>query len=185
MVPIAHLWMPIVLSAVLVFVGSSIIHMVLRYHRTDIKPTADEEALRQTVKKQNLSPGQYMIPWCPPEQMKAPEMIKKREEGPIALLTVFPSGRVGMGPQLTQWFVYSLVISIFVAYLTGRVVPPGHPYLVVFRVAGTAAFLGYSGAIAIQSIWWGLRWSTAIKNCIDGLIYALLTAGSFGWLWPH
>jgi hypothetical protein len=185
MIPLTALWMPIVLSAVLVFVASSIIHMVLRYHRTDIKPTADEEALRQALKKQNLTPGQYVIPWCPPEQMKAPEMIKKRQEGPVAVLTVLPSGRVGMGPQLAQWFIYCLVISIFVAYLTGRVLAPGHPYLVVFRVAGTAAFLGYSGAAAVQSIWMGLPWSTAIKNILDGLIYALFTAGSFGWLWPR
>jgi len=35
MVPIAALWIPILLSAVIVFVASSIIHMLLPYHRSD------------------------------------------------------------------------------------------------------------------------------------------------------
>jgi hypothetical protein len=89
-----------------------------------------------------------------------------------------------MGPALSRWFIYCLVISIFVAYLTGRVLPGGTSYLAVFRVAGAAAFLGYSGSVAMQSIWMGLPWSTTGKNIFDGLVYALLTAGSFGWLYP-
>jgi hypothetical protein len=55
----------------------------------------------------------------------------------------------------------------------------------VFRFAGTTAFIGYSVALWQMSIWYRRAWSTTIKATVDGLIYALLTAGVFGWLWPR
>jgi hypothetical protein len=76
-------------------------------------------------------------------------------------------------------------MGIMVAYLTGRVLGPGDPYLEVFRVAGTAAFLGYSGAQLPSAIWWGKPLGVAVKEILDGLLYALVTAGAFGWLWPR
>jgi hypothetical protein len=36
-----------------------------------------------------------------------------------------------------------------------------------------------------MSIWYSRAWINTIKSTIDGLIYALLTAGTFGWLWPR
>jgi hypothetical protein len=55
----------------------------------------------------------------------------------------------------------------------------------VFRFAGTTAFLGYAFALAHDSIWFKRRWSTTVKFLFDGLLYGLLTAGTFGWLWPR
>ena len=40
------LWLPIVLSALLVFVVSAIIHMVLKYHNRDYKQLPNEVAVR-------------------------------------------------------------------------------------------------------------------------------------------
>jgi len=186
MVPIAALWLPIIISAVLVFVASTVIHMVLTYHKPDYRPVSDEEGLRQALKKQNLAPGQYHIPHVMDmADFKKPEVLKKFEEGPLAMITIRKAGPMTMTPALIQWFVYLLVISVFVAYLTGRVVAPGTDYLHVFRVAGTTAFLAYAGGQAMQSIWSGTPWSITIKNIFDGLVYSLLTAGSFGWRWPH
>jgi len=84
-----------------------------------------------------------------------------------------------------MWFVFCLIIGLFVAYLTGRTLPFGANYLVVFRVAGTAGFLGYGLGHISDGIWKGQPWSATIKEVIDGLIYGLLTAGTFGWLWPR
>ena len=42
MVSLADLWLPILLSAVLVFVASSLIHMVLGWHRHDFKGSSRE-----------------------------------------------------------------------------------------------------------------------------------------------
>lgn len=186
MVPLTALWLPIILSAVFIFAASTLIHMVLGYHKSDYRPTSDEEALRQALKKQNLPPGQYHVPHVMDfADMKKPEFLKKFEEGPLAIITIRKAGPMTMTPALVQWFIYTVVISVFVAYVTGRVLPAGTVYLQVFRVAGATAFLAYAGAMAVQSIWSGCPWRITIKNSFDGLIYALLTAGTFGWRWPH
>ena len=78
-----------------------------------------------------------------------------------------------------------MVVGVFAAYLTGRALPTGAAYLKVFRFAGTTAFMGYSVALWQMSIWYRRAWSTTIKATVDGLIYALLTAGTFGWLGPR
>ncbi len=185
MVMLPELWLPIVLAAVMVFIVSSIVHMVLRYHRTDYKGMPDEEAVRAALGKQNLAPGVYPIPYTPDmKQMNAPETIKKYEEGPVALITMLRKGRISMGPYLGKWFVYCLLISFVVAYVVSRTLVPGTAYLQVFRVAGTAAWLGYAGGSISAGIWKGLPWSVVIKEVFDGLLYALATAGVFGALWP-
>ncbi len=186
MVGLVSLWLPIVLSAVLVFVASSLIWNVLGYHRSDFKGMRDEAALLDAMRKQGLSPGQYVFPHAADrKQMHNPEMLKKYEEGPIGLLILWPPGAPKVGGRLVRWFVYLLALSTFVAYLAGRTLSPGTAYLAVFRVAGTAAILGYVGALVPNSIWWGRSWATTLKEIADGVVYGLLTAGVFGWLWPR
>lgn len=186
MVTIAALWLPIVLSGVLVFVVSSIIHMVFKYHRSDFAPMPDEAATRAALGKQQLSPGQYVVPCVRDmKEMRSPEMVRKRAEGPVAFITVLPNGPVNMGKQLLLWFLYSIGIAVFVAYLTSRMLAPGTAYLQVFRLAGTIAFLGYAGAVVWTGIWKGVPWSNVGKDVFDGLVYALLTAGAFAGFWPE
>ena len=114
-----------------------------------------------------------------------PEFAAKIKAGPVMMLRIMPVGSMSMGPQLAQWFVYLLVVGLFAAYVAGRALPVGAPYLAVFRFAGVAAFLGYSMALWQMSIWYKRPWMTTLKATIDGLLYALLTAGTFGWLWPR
>jgi len=84
-----------------------------------------------------------------------------------------------------QWFVFCLIVGFFVAYLAAHTIPRELQYLEVFRVVGTAAFLAYGLGHLSDGIWKGQRWGLTIKEVIDGLIYGLLTAGTFGWLWPR
>jgi hypothetical protein len=184
MVSLGALWIPIVLSAVIVFVASSILHMVLPYHRSDYKKLPDEEKVRAAIGG-GLTPGLYAVPYCTPKDMKLAAAIEKYKQGPVALMSVYPSAPPAMPKFLGEWFVYCLIISYFVAYLAGRTVAHGTPYLAVFRVVGTAAFLAYGLANLANGIWRGQPWSVVTKEVIDGLIYALLTAGTFGWLWPR
>lgn len=86
---------------------------------------------------------------------------------------------------LIMWFVYCVVIGFFTAYITGRTVPPSANYLIVFRVAGATSFMAYGLANLANGIWKGEPWGVVIKHVVDGLVYALLTAGTFGWLWPR
>lgn len=186
MVTIMSLWIPILLSAVIVFIASSILHMVLGYHRSDYKKLPNEESLLEAMRKETLQPGFYPFPYqSGPKEMKSPEMIEKFKKGPVGYVTVIPNGPPAMGKYLTMWFLFCLVIAIFVAYLTGRTMSPGADYLAVFRVAGTIAFLGYGVGQLMDSIWKGQPWSSTMKQVLDGFIYGLLTAGTFGWLWPR
>ncbi|HEU5250917.1 MAG TPA: hypothetical protein VFW15_13095 [Thermoanaerobaculia bacterium] len=186
MVPVTSLWLPILLSAVIVFVASSILHMVLRYHRTDFAKLPAEDEIADALRKNGVAPGDYMFPYAEgPAAMKDPAFLEKRKRGPIGVLTVIPGGSVSMAPYLAQWFVYCVVVGVFAAYVAGRALAPGAPYPSVFRFAGCTAFVAYSLALWQNSIWYRRKWSTTIKSNFDGLLYGLLTAGTFGWLWPR
>lgn len=185
MVPVTSLWLPILLSAVVVFVASSVMHMVLRYHRTDYDRLPAEEEILAALRNAGVQPGDYLFPWAgSPAAMKDPAYAEKRKRGPNGLLTIIKTGTPSMGPYFAKWFLYCIVVSLFAAYIAGRALEPGAPYLPVFRFVGSTAFVGYSLALWQNSIWYGRRWSTTLKSNFDGLIYGLLTAGVFGWLWP-
>jgi hypothetical protein len=186
MTGLAALWLPILLSSVIVFVASSLIHMVLPWHKSDYPKLPNEDQVMNALRPFGIPPGDYVMPRPAGQQgMRSPEFIEKMKKGPVVMMTVLPNGPTGMAKNLTQWFVFCLVIGVFAAYVSGRALPPGSPYLAVFRFAGVAAFLGYAGALWPMSIWFRRAWMTTIKATIDGLIYALLTAGTFGWLWPR
>src|SRR5208282_3159523 len=175
MVPLAALWLPIVLAAVIVFVASSIMHMLLPYHRSDYQPLPDEDALRAAMRAAGLKRGLYVFPFGTHKDMKSPAMIEKYNQGPVGFMTILPSGPPAMPKFLGLWFGYCLVIAFFVAYLTGHTVLAGANYLIVFRVAGTAAFMAYGLGHLSNGIWKGQPWGMTIKEVIDGLVYGLLT----------
>jgi hypothetical protein len=185
MVSIPSLWLPILLSSVLVFFASWLVHMFLPYHHSDFGRVPSEDEVQDVLRKFDIPPGDYMIP-CGggPEAMKSPDFQAKIKKGPVVVLTVFGPAAMNMGASLGQWFVYLLFVGALVAYVTGRALPIGSPYLEVFRFAGCTAFIAYSIALWQDSIWYKRKWSTTIKNNFDGLVYGLLTAGIFGWLWP-
>lgn len=185
MVSIVSLWLPILLSAVAVFFISSIIHMVLGYHKNDFTGLPDEQQVMDDLRKANLSPGDYHFPRPKDmKDMKTPEFTEKMKQGPVGMLTIMQSGPPTMNKELFQWFVYCIIVGIFAAYVASRAVPMGADYLAVFRFAGVTAFAGYSLALLQNSIWFKRSWAVTFKSMFDGLIYALFTGGIFGWLWP-
>jgi hypothetical protein len=180
------LWMPIVLSAVIVFVVSSVIHMMSPWHKSDYPQLAKQDAIMDALRPFAIPPGDYMLP-RPNDmsEMKSQAFIDKVNKGPKVVMTVMKPGMTGMGKSLGGWFVYLLVIDVFAAYVAGRALPVGADYLHVFRFVGVTAFLGFSAALWQLTIWYSRSMSITVKSTIDGLIYALLTAGTFGWLWPR
>jgi len=185
MISIVSLWLPILLSAVFVFIVSSIIHMVFKYHNNDFVQVPKEDEVMDALRKFDIPPGDYAVPRAGSmEAMKSPEFVEKTKKGPVLFMTVLQPGMPAMGGQLTMWFVYSVLIGIFAAYVAGRALTPGVHYLTVFRFVGATAFAGYSLALLQNSIWYKRNWSATLKSMFDGLIYALVTAGTFGWLWP-
>ncbi len=179
------LWLPILVSAVIVFVVSSIIHMLLPYHRTDFGQVPQEDEVMGDLRKYSIPPGDYVIPHAgSTKEMGSPEFLEKCTNGPAAFMTVIPSGRPNMTSSLMLWFVYSIIVGFFAAYIVYNSLGPGAHYLAVFRFIGASAFGGYSLALLQNSIWYKRNWGTTFKSMFDGLIYALVTAGTFGWLWP-
>lgn len=185
MVPVTALWLPILLSAVLVFLASSLVHMLTPWHKRDVRGISGEDDAMAALRRLNVAPGDYVMPYAGSrEAMTDPGYAAKLAAGPAVFLTVW-RGTSSMGPQLVGWFVYLLVVSIFSAYMAGAAVPVGGSYLDVFRFAGTTAFAAYAMALPQNSIWWRRNWGFTLRSMIDGLLYGCLTAGVFGWLWPR
>lgn len=185
MVPLMSLWLPILVAAALVFIASSIAHTVLPHHRSDFSEAPDEDAIMDALREAGVQPGtDYVVPHAGPEELKSPEFQAKYAKGPAAIVSVLPAGPPSMGKSLVGWFVYCVVVSVFAAYVAGRAVEAGGDYLSVFRFAGVTAFAGYALALWQSNIWFGRSLSTTVKSNLDGIVYALLTGGVFGWLWP-
>ncbi len=178
---IISLWLPIVVSAVVVFIAGSIIWMAMPWHRNDWSKTPDEERVRAALA--STDPGHYTVPnIADREQFKDPDVKQKLIDGPQAYITVIPSGEPQMGGKLLLMLLYNLLVAVFCAYVVSRSLSAGAEYLAVFRIAGTTAFLAYGMAYIQESIWFGRSWSMTAKNFLDALIYAVLTGGIFGWL---
>ncbi len=185
MTEFSALLLPILVSGVIVFVVSAIIHMALPWHKSEYPKVPQEDKVMDALRPFAIPPGDYMIPRCfGQEEMKSKEFTEKLAKGPVMIVTVLPNGQMGMGKNLIMWFLYSLVVGIFAALVAGSVLPHGSSYHDVFHVVALTAFTGYSLALLQMSIWYSRSWATTIKSMIDGLLYGLLTAGTFGWLWP-
>lgn len=182
MVTLMSLWMPVLISAVVCWLAGAVIWMVLPHHKTDYARVDDEEAAGNVLR--NLQPGQYNIPHIA-DPSKITEADKNRfVEGPVLFLTVLNKGMPNMGKSLAQQFAYYVLVALLIAYVASATLPAGTDYLKVFQVVGTTAWLAYGFSTLQDSIWFGRPWSFSIKIVVDALIYAALTAGIFGWLWP-
>ena len=181
----SDLWLPILLSAVAVFLVSSVLHMALQFHKGDYRKFPGEAKVLGEMRTEGVGPGEYMFPF--PGSMKemgSPEMVDKYKKGPVGFLTVIPNGAPAIGKSLIQWFLYSILVGAFVAYAARMGLERGADYMQVFRLTGTVAILGYGISYIPQSIWKGASWATTLKFIFDGVVYGLVTAGMFGWLWP-
>ena len=186
MVTILSLWLPIVLSAVAIYVASSLIHMVLPYHKSDYTGFPNEDQLLDALRSAGAGTGNYMAPRpASPAAAREPAFKEKVARGPIVTMYVKAGGGFDLPGTLARWFAYVLVVSILAAYVSSRTLAAGADYLTVFRVTGFAVFLAIGGGTPIHSIWYGQKWSTCAKSLFDALVYGLLAGGMFGWLWPR
>jgi hypothetical protein len=188
MVPVSllQLWIPILLSAVCVFAASSLIHMVVKWHASEYRALSNEDEVRAAIRKGTPATGQYVLPHCADmKDMGKPEMQQKYQDGPVGFLVLVPNGAPAMGAALGKWLAYTVLVAFMAAYLASRTLAPGTHYLQVFRVVGAVSFLAYGFGSIQMAIWMGKPWSSAAKDLADALIYGLLSAGVFGWLWPR
>jgi hypothetical protein len=185
MVPIMSLLLPILLSGVVVFLASFVIHMVLPFHRSDYRKLPAEDGVMDALRPFSIPPGDYMMPNAgSPAAMKDPAFLARWNKGPLAVITVLKPGPMSMKASLAQWFLYCVVVSVFAAFIAGRALAPGATLRAIFKFAGCTTFVGYTLALWQETIWYKKAWTTTFRSTVDGLVYALLTAGVFGMLWP-
>lgn len=185
MTGLTPLWLPILLAAVAAFFASFVFHMVVPWHRNDYPKMPREDDFRRLVGPLGVPPGEYMVPRSTSmDEMKAEAFKQKWREGPNMIVTVLPNEEMGMGGTLVKWFAYLLVVALFGAYVASRALPPGAEYLRVFQVVGATTFIALAAALWHIAIWYRRSWRITILDTFDSLVYALLMAGIFGWLWP-
>lgn len=184
MTPFLSLLLPIVASAIAVFVLTLIIHMT-PWHRGDYRRLPDEDGVMKTLRAFNIPPNDYMVPHPGSgEYMKSAEFDGKMNAGPVMVVTVVRSGPWNMGKLMGSWFVFVLVVSASLAYVVGTIVPPGGDRHAVFHHVAVIAFLTYTMGAVPLSIWYQRKWSTTFRYSVDSLLCALATALIFCTMWP-
>ncbi|MEO8378108.1 MAG: hypothetical protein ABI779_00450 [Acidobacteriota bacterium] len=183
MVPLSALWLPILVSAVFVFIASNILWMGLPFwHYRDYKRLPDDKVFVDGAR--SLKAGLYVFPWMDWKTM-TPEQKADAQKGPSAMMIVRNPAVFSFGKTLSLYFLYCLLGSFMAAYVASATLAPGTEYLRVFRIAGAAGMLFWSfGTNVSDAIWYGKPWGATIKHIIDGLIFGMLIGGTFGWLWP-
>jgi len=185
MVPTAQLWLPIVLSAIGVFIASSLIHTVLKWHNADYGKLANEDDVRTAINRGTPAPGLYVVPHHVEGPKMSPELERKFVEGPVAFVMLRASGMPKLGPHLAKWFALNLVIALVVGYLAGHGLGIAAHRHGVFLFTGMVTLLAYGAGSVSDGIWFGRPWSAVVKDLLDALIYGLVTGTVFLWLWPH
>src|SRR5204862_7080812 len=104
MVPLTALWLPILLSAIIIFVASSIVHMLLPYHRSDYQRLPDEDKLLVALRSAGLKRGLYIFPFCTHKEMKSLVVIEKYKQGPAVMVSVLPGSTPGIPNVLGMSF---------------------------------------------------------------------------------
>jgi hypothetical protein len=179
--------MPILISAVLVWIASALAWMIMPHHRGDFKPLPNEDAAMSAVRNLAIPPGVYFFPHMKDcKAMKTDPVAKEKfEKGPHGLVQIWPPEAFGnMGRNMLLSFIFYVVVGVFVAYLGTHTLAAGSAYLKVFQVTGTAAIMAYCFASIPHGIWFGTPLRNMLAALADGIVYGLLTAGTFSWLWP-
>lgn len=178
------LWLPILVSSVAVFFASFLVWMVLPHHKADIKKLPDEKALTAKLNELNIPPGTYMWPNCETKEEMGSEEFKARLHagpwGSINIMRAEPS----FGRNLALTFTFYVIVSAFVAYITGEARAPGAAFASVFQVAGATAILGYCAGGIPGAFFFAKPVRFMMTELIDGIAYGLITAAIFAWLWP-
>jgi len=184
MVSFVQVLIPIVAAAVAVFVASSLIHMLLKWHKPEYRKLPNEDEVRAAVRAGGAGAGQYIIPYCSdPKEFQDPAMAQKLIDGPVGVVMLRQPCMPKMGPMMGGWFALNLAVAAIAGFLACSTLPEGAG-MAAAKLAGGATFLAYGAGAISNAIWWGKPWSAALKELGDAFIYGVASALAFAWLWP-
>lgn len=180
------LWLPILLSAVAVFVISSLIHMVFKWHASEYRALPNEDAVRDAIRAGNPPPGHYIVPHCADmKAMGGEPMMRKYHEGPVGHITLAPAGPPNLGRSLGLWFLWSLIVAAVAALLATQIfgLDPARARAAA-KLVGAVTLIAHGFGTVIESIWSMRPWSSSLKYLLDSALYAIGSGLVFFWLWP-
>ena len=184
-ISLMQMWLPIVVATFLAWIGSFVIHVAIKYHNHDYKKLPNEDEVMDAVRKGSPGLGIHTFPFCTDmSAMKDEAVQNKFKNGPVGMLTVFPDGMPNMGKAVIQQILFFLFGCTLIAYCASLALQTGADYMSVFRFVAAVGFLTFGWGVIPFAIWYGHPWSTTARYLLDALIYGLLVAGTFAWLWP-
>ena len=185
MVSLFDLWLPILLSTVAVFILHVLVWTALPHHKSDFKKLPDEDGTITAMRGRPPDPGAYMMPlaWTHAD-VRNPDIARKLSQGPGGFVTIVPSGMPTVGKKFGQIFVFFLVISVLVAYVTETAFAAGQPGMDVFRISATVAAMGHGTGVVTAAVYFGTPWSNTGKHVIDAVLYGIATGAIFAAMWP-
>ena len=181
---LAGLSIPILLSAIAVFVISLAGRLLIGHHKADWNELPEEGDTMEFLRKSGIKPGCYIFPLVHSKEHRTDELKEQRlEAGPWGTIHVWTS-QGNLGSRLLQTFTFHLVASFFIAYLGTLAIEPGAGFLKAFQVTGTAGILAYAFGGVPNAIWFSRHVRPAVLDVVDGICFGLITGVVFGLLWP-
>lgn len=175
------LWLPIIVSGVVLFFASWAAWMLLPHHKGEWQGLPNEDSTLDALRSANIPPGQYMFPHgATPEECKSDTFKAKMQAGPVGTLTIW-KGPPNMGINMLCTVLFFVIANFVIAYLAGIALPPGDSFMHVFQFVGTAGILTYGTANILNGIWFGRK---MVADIADGIAYGLITGLVFAALWP-
>lgn len=176
------LWLPILVTTIVLFFASFLAWVVLPHHKPDIKRWPDEERLLTFIRESGAAPGDYLFPYIEDKDMKEDWAQARYNEGPWGMVKIWP-GKASMGGNMLKTVLYFFVVSAAVAYAGTLALTPGAPFMDVFQLIAVTAILAHTSGGVLREIWFTRPLRGKLMDFIDGLVYGLITAGLFAWLW--
>jgi len=104
MTGLSALWLPILVSSVLVFVASSLIHMASPWHKSDYPKLANEAQVMDALRPLAIPPGDYFVPRpSSRDDMRSPAFAEKMKRGPVVVFTVMPRSISSSDSVIVAW----------------------------------------------------------------------------------
>jgi len=178
--------LPTIVSAIAVFVLSAVIHIALPWwHRSDYVALPNEAGVMDALRPFAIPPGEYLAPRpASSEDARSAEYQERVKRGPVFSINVRPNGQGSFGKLLALWFVYLLIVNWLAGHVAQMALGANNDVHDILHAVGLSAFLAYSAALWQVAIWFNRPILTTVKATIDGLLYAIVTAMVFVWMWP-